>query len=154
VVGHPRSLVGQSVQHLEHIGKVELALKMLLHIPQNLVNVLLRQPGLGDEVGPHEFLLIDEAVIRLVEYLEGLEVDPLAAVGDDLGGDQFQELVEVDEAVAVGVDVVDDGLQLLLVETLAQGLEDLVELLSGGRGTRMEMEPEPSWSNSLKAFCA
>ena len=147
-------MAGGAVEHLEHVGEAELALVVLAHIGQNLVNLLFGELGLGDEVGPQQLLLVYQSVVRLVEYLEGLQIHPLAAVGDYLGGHQLQELAEVDEAVAVGVDVVDNGLEFLLVEALAQRFEDLVEFLGGGGCTRMEMEPEPSWSNSLKAFCA
>lgn len=62
--------------------------------------------------------------------------------------------MEVYEAVAVLVDLADDHLQFLLLQCLAENLEDLIEFLRERRVTLMEIEPEPSWSKMRKALRA
>lgn len=73
-----------AIQHFEYISKVKLATVVLLHIGQYLVQLSFRQLCLRDVVGAHQFLLIDQSVIRVIHHLKRLQIGSLAAVRYDL----------------------------------------------------------------------
>ena len=142
------------VEHFEDVGEIELPSVVEIDVGKDLVDLLLAESGPSDVVGPQKFLLADEPVVGVVNHLEGLEVDPLASIGYYFRGDQFQKLVEIDEPIPILVDLVHYHLQLLLLQSLPQTFENLIEFLNEERHTLMEMDPEPSWSNILKASSA
>ena len=62
---------------------------MEINVTQYLIDLLLGHSSLRDIVGPHQLLLVEQSVVRIVDYLEGLQVDPLASIGYYLRGHQF-----------------------------------------------------------------
>ena len=102
---------------------------MQLHIPQNLLNLLLIQISLTNKIGSHQFLLAYQPVIWIVNHLECFQVDSFTPVSDDLGSNQLQKLTEIYESVAVLVDLVDNHFEFFLLEGLSECFEDLIELL-------------------------
>ena len=117
---------------------------MFRHIFHYVVDLLLRKAGLRNVVRTHQLLLVYQTIVRLVEDLESLQLDPFTTITNDLWGDQFKKLLEFYEAVAICVDFVNNGLYFLLVEILSQSFHNLVEFLTSIEVTLIEMEPDPS----------
>ena len=146
--------MGGPVEHFEDIGEIELPSVVEIDVGKDLVYLLLAESSPSDVVGPQKLLLADQPVVGVVDHLESLEVDPLAPIRYYFRSNQLQKLVEVDEPIPILVDLVHYHLQLFLLQGLPQTFENLIEFLNEEMHTLMEMEPEPSWSNILKASSA
>lgn len=124
-------------EHFENLVESKLSIELYFDVFHDGVNVLVTKLCSCNQVGSLQLLSVQNSVLVVVDDLERFNIKLVAAVhyhfsrqsNKYVRGDELKELLKINEAVAVLVDGLDDLLKFLLWEILANGFEDLIELL-------------------------